>query len=283
MARVHEIDLGVCRAGVTVHKPRGACVSRGAVLYFHGGGLVYGERDDLPAPYVDAFTQAGYTLYCFDYPLAPEATLERIHEAVFAAWYWFVNEELPAGEFTRYFLFGRSAGAYLALCLARAVVVEEDFMQPSGVLSFYGYFDLTRPFFADPCLEYTKLPAVSRATVEALTRGEPLTSGPKAQRFALYVYARQHGAWAELLGVRPGDAARFSLSAEDVAALPPLFLTASTTDADVPFGESKRLQRAATHATMKPVYDLPHDFDRDTTNPTGLTIYHEALAWMNDR
>lgn len=283
MASVREIDLGVCHAGVTVHEPCDTCVSRGAVLYFHGGGLVYGERDDLPALYVDAFTQAGYTLYCFDYPLAPEATLEQIHEAVFAAWRWFMNKELPTREFSRYFLFGRSAGAYLALCLARAVGADEGAAQPAGVLSFYGYSDLTRPFFVEPCLEYTKLPVVSRATVEALTHGEPLTSGPKAQRFALYVYARQHGTWADLLGMRPGDEVRFSLSEEDIAALPPLFLTASTADADVPFGESKRLQRAATRATMKPVYDLPHDFDRDTTNPTGLTIYHEALTWMNEQ
>ena len=66
-----------------------------------------------------------------------------------------------------------------------------------------------------------------------------------------------------------------------MALLPPLFVTASTGDKDVPFSESKRLARTARNAVMRPVYDLEHDFDRDTKNPVGLSIYREAVAWLN--
>ena len=57
----------------TVVPPRAEADRHIAVFYLHGGGLVYGERDDLPAPYVRAFADAGYTLVCADYPLAPES------------------------------------------------------------------------------------------------------------------------------------------------------------------------------------------------------------------
>ena len=73
------------------------------------------------------------------------------------------------------------------------------------------------------------------------------------------------------------------MSESDIAKLPPLFVTASTADADVPFSESKQLARLARRVVMKPVYDLEHDFDRDTGNPVGLAIYREAIAWMQKR
>ena len=31
---------------------------------------------------------------------------------------------------------------------------------------------------------------------------------------------------------------------------------------------------------MKPVYYLPHDFDRDTTDPEGMRVYRGCLDWM---
>ena len=47
---------------VTVYPPAAGADRRIAVFYLHGGGMLYGERDDLPAPYVRAIVDAGYTL-----------------------------------------------------------------------------------------------------------------------------------------------------------------------------------------------------------------------------
>lgn len=61
-----------------------------------------------------------------------------------------------------------------------------------------------------------------------------------ATRYSIYIYARQTGCWPELLGTSE-DIARYSLSEEDFALLPPGFFTASSGDQDVPFRESKQM------------------------------------------
>ena len=48
------------------------------IFYFHGGGLLYGFRKDLPEKHISVITQAGYEIISFDYPLAPAADLEQI-------------------------------------------------------------------------------------------------------------------------------------------------------------------------------------------------------------
>ena len=277
---------------LTIHTPLAASDKRIAIFYLHGGGLLYGERDDLPAPYVRTITDAGYTLVCADYPLCPETELPAVINGIFALWYDAVGRRVDAGELDGYFLFGRSAGAYLSLVLAREIrrrsATGEPLPQPLGILDFYGYYDLADKAFCEPAHAYAALPEVQRATADAMVQPAPLTSGPKALRYSLYVYARQHeGEWLRLMGLddtSPGrTAAAWSLSAEDIAQLPPLFITASTGDEDVPLRASKALARAASDAIMKTVYYLPHDFDRDVTDPTGMQIYQQALTWMADR
>lgn len=280
MTSARIVKAGGCTAGVTIHAPLPEADCHTAVLYLHGGGLLYGERDDLPAPYLHMFLDAGYTLFCLDYPLAPESPLSCIHQAVTEGWECLAQEELPARGIERYFLFGRSAGAYLALLLAKHLRARQTMPAPSGILDFYGYYDMTDSFFSVPSAYYNRLPAVPRALADHFSGAQPVTSGPKAQRFSLYVYARQQGAWSALLGRADMADPAFSLSAADIAALPPLFITASSTDEDVPFRVSKALSRQAPSAMMKPVYYLEHDFDRDTANPAGMEVYRACLAWM---
>lgn len=282
---------------VTVHAPLAARDRHVAVLYLHGGGLVYGERDDLPTAYVRLFTGAGYTLVCMDYPLAPETPLVEILDAAWTGLCEHVLAPVAAGTYAGYFLFGRSSGAYLALQLAARARRERasgalagaGLPQPFGVLDFYGYPGMREKAFMEPAKAYTALPAVDAAQVERIVGTAPVTSGPKALRYAIYVHGRQsRGAWLGLLGLLREDGTvderlmdACSLSADDVAALPPLFITASSTDEDVPFRASKTLSRQAPQAVMKPVYYLPHDFDRDVGDPTGRRIYQDALAWMD--
>lgn len=255
-----------------------------AIIYFHGGGFLYGERDDLPALYRELIADAGHALFCVDYPLAPESSLEQIVNASLFALKQLVAHELPARGYTRYVLFGRSAGAALALLLAKRLRLDApELPQPAAIWDFYGYHDLAAPFVSEPSRYYAAMPAVDEATVQGLLApaGTALTSGPKPRRFALYIHARQTGRWKELLGVMDGDEATFLLSPNDIAALPPVFIAASTGDNDVPFRQSKQLSRMAPRARMHQVYDLEHDFDRDVRNPAGMQAYTEALSFLS--
>ncbi len=124
---------------VTAYRPTASNDARRIVFYLHGGGLVYGERDDLPSPYVRAITDAGSTLVCADYPLAPETALPDIVDALYETWRTEVAGPIERGDCIDYLLFGRSAGAYLALLLAREIRLRgQDLPQPAGIMSFYG-------------------------------------------------------------------------------------------------------------------------------------------------
>ena len=83
---------------VTVYRPTASNDARRIVFYLHGGGLVYGERDDLPSPYVRAITDAGSTLVCADYPLAPETALPNIVDALYETWRTEVAEPIERGD-----------------------------------------------------------------------------------------------------------------------------------------------------------------------------------------
>ena len=52
--------------------------AKAAILYFHGGGLLYGDREDLPELHKELFTSAGYVIISFDYPLAPAVKIDDI-------------------------------------------------------------------------------------------------------------------------------------------------------------------------------------------------------------
>lgn len=276
-------------AEVTIHRPIEERDRHVAVWYLHGGGLLYGDRDDLPMPYVRMFTEAGYTLICVDYPLCPETPLPQVVENIYGAWLANVGKPVTAGLFDGYFLFGRSSGAYLSLLLAREIRRRGDggaLPQPRGVLSFYGYFDPTDHALCEPVAAYAALPEVTETEALRIAHpgGEVVTSGAKARRYALYVYARQHDrGWLRLAGLTgDGAAGSWCLSEEDISLLPPLFVTASSGDEDVPMRVSKSLARLAPNATCAWVYHLPHDFDRDTSNDAGANAYRRAIDWMNE-
>lgn len=281
MNEEYSIEAGGVTCPVTVLLPDAP--NGRWVLYLHGGGLLYGSRDDLPNPYVSAFLDAGYALACPDYPLAPTTPLPSINAAVLEIASQ-ANKRLHGMGFGGgWYAFGRSAGAYLALRLTATLDSPHGDISlepPLGVISFYGYTDLTAPFLTTPSEEYAALAPVSEETVAVIAGDEPTTSGGLSTRYALYVYARQKGVWATMLGLDRDSAAHESLSQKEIGSLPPIFLAASTGDKDVPYGCSKRLFRMAPRAMMVNAYGLPHDFDRDLGHSEGMEAYAACLEWM---
>lgn len=168
--------------GITIERPQPGCDRHAALFYLHGGGLLYGVRDDLPRRYVDIILGRGLTLVTADYPLAPQAQIGAILNAVEEV-FRSSSDLLPAG---RTFLCGRSAGAYLALMLAHQLGQSGE--APAGVADFYGYCNLAkmRAALFQPSLHYRRTYAlVAPRTARRLAGTEPLSSAPLRSNVAL--------------------------------------------------------------------------------------------------
>lgn len=274
------VEAGGFRLGVTVREPACGAAPGSVVLYLHGGGLLFGERDDLPETWAGMLARAGHRLVALDYPLAPETPVGRILDVCEEAVRALALDSALALLERGYVLFGRSAGAYLALKLASRLVRARDVPAPRGVMDFYGYPSLEDARLVAPSRHYTKLAPVDEATALAHVGGAP-TRGALSERFLLYVWARQQGRWMELIGAgTPEVRAACSLGEGELAALPPVFACAGTADQDVPFGASRRLRQVASSVTWVPVYDAGHDFDRDPGSPQARDVYERAVAWL---
>lgn len=73
------------------------------------------------------------------------------------------------------------------------------------------------------------------------------------------------------------------IAADNIAALPPPFITAGTGDEDVQPRSAKALARTTPRATMKTFYYLPRDFARDMGDFTRMQAYHANIAPMEAR
>lgn len=73
------------------------------------------------------------------------------------------------------------------------------------------------------------------------------------------------------------------IAADNIAALPPPFITAGTGDEDVQPRSAKALARTTPRATIKTFYYLPRDFARDMGDFTRMQAYHANIAPMEAR
>ena len=152
-----DIDYAEYQKKVTVYY-NDSVELKAAILYFHGGGLLYGTREDLPELHINTITNAGYAILSYDYPLAPVSTLEVIHKDVCDSVHnYLTHAEFYVGSKLPYFLWGRSAGAYLCLL---AAAKGDFFVNPHGIISYYGYGFLCDNWFKTPSAYYKKFPAV---------------------------------------------------------------------------------------------------------------------------
>ena len=266
---------------IDVHPAAGP--AKAAILYFHGGGLLYGTRRDLPPDYIRAITGRWFCLVCADYLLAPESTLGDIHRSVDRVLEWFLARcgERP-GAALPYVLFGRSAGGYLALTLAHRACTN-GIRPPSALWCFYGYHTLLHPLFLHPSPYYCRLPRLPENLRPGPSARTPLSQAPIESRFYLYASARQEGSWPRLLAPDPRELEECSVPECTLEQLPPAFLTASTGDNDVPFSFSRLLSRQIPGSCLLPVFGLEHDYDRDPARPESCALYEAALDWLESR
>lgn len=253
--------------------------TKAILLYFHGGGMIFGQRDDLPKEYLDLLTLAGYPLISFDYLLAPESKIDAIFASAQAGLDWYYTHQSNLG-FTgqKQVIFGRSAGAFLSIRLTLA-----HLEQMAGLIAFYGYYDLADPVFKIPNNAALKQARVSLPVMKGLVQSHPLTSGPMALRYPLYLYVRQNGKWQDLMVDQAGQVTAYSLTEADLCRLPPTFLATALNDPDVPAQQSIRMSQVIPQATIQMINTEAHDFDRTHIQRFGLPTYQKMISWLDQQ
>jgi hypothetical protein len=251
---------------------------KACILYFHGGGLLYGNRRDLPELHVQKLTQAGYMILSFDYPLAPVTKLPSIMEDVLRS----INEypkllQTHFGMDLPYFLWGRSSGAYLILLAGASKKLER---KPLGLISYYGYGFLCDNWYGTPSKYYRKFPPVPEDCLKSIP---PLAhaTGDLNTHYSLYVYARQTGKWKELIyeGRDKYFYTDYSLRLCDKFPAP-LFCAHSVGDPDVPFSEFTEICNRYNPRRFVAAID-EHDFDRRTEDPFTEKLLDATVSFMD--
>lgn len=247
------------------------------IIYFHGGGLVYGKRDDLPNVFIQMFTQNGFSILSLDYPFIPECHLDTIISCLSQGLDWFsVNFKNLGLSHNKKIYFGRSAGAYLALLLIK---ISKKY-SPEKLILFYGFYDLNSEFLLAPNTYYQKFPKVTCQSLTQYIHESPICSADIQSRFPIYVHFRQKGTWVKemLGGLSMND---FSLSDNELNTLPSTFLAASTMDKDISIAVTEHMGSSIPGSKFFKVYGQPHDFDTADIDGFGKKAYETLIFWLS--
>ena len=277
-----------CAIALDLYVPEGA--ARGGpvplIVWIHGGALIMGSRKGIRAPMRDLLLESSFAVAAIDYRLAPETKLPAILEDVLDGFRWLREE--GARRFgldaARLGVVGNSAGGYLTLMAG--VHVQPP---PRALVSFYGYGDITAPWYARPDPFYCSLPAIDETQARSLVGSAPLTDGAGA-RGTFYRWTRQHGLWPqEVAGLDPDKDDRafdpYCPIRNVTASYPPTLLLHGTADTDVPYQQSVEMAAAleaagVTHELVT-IPDGPHGFDNSAT-PDDPTPAGQALLRARD-
>lgn len=242
----YQIKADVFGASVGANKP--------AVVWIHGGGLIFGSRTTPRPAFLAALLQAGAVVVSIDHRLAPETKLPDIVEDVRDAWRWVVEKgpTLLGIDSRRVAMAGGSSGAYLTLMSGYSVHPP-----PRALASFWGFGDITTPWEAEPSQYYLKqMPLIPRE--EGIQKlGTALSEpGPDVDRGYFYVYCRQQGRWPiEVAGHDPLEEPRWFdayCPARNVTAqYPPTIFVHGIADTDVPFEESQNMAARLVEANVE--------------------------------
>jgi len=235
--------VGEIKIQADVYRPDDA-TTRPVVVWIHGGALITGNKAGVPKNLLDLCRDEGYALVSIDYRLAPETRLPETVADLRDAFEW-VRKHGPKRfgmDPDRIAAAGGSAGGYLTLMAGFHVKPR-----PRVLASFWGYGDITTPWYSEPDAFYRKQPLVSREEALASVGTTPLTGPPpQSRRGQFYLYCRQQGLWpVEVSGHDPRREPKWfddycpirNVSRE----YPPTILVHGTDDTDVPYSESRNM------------------------------------------
>jgi acetyl esterase/lipase len=247
-----------------------------AILWIHGGGLIFGDRNQLDPEQAELYLTAGYTVVSIDYRLAPETKLQAIIEDLQDAYGWMHEQgaELYQIDPDRIAVIGHSAGGYLTLMAGFCVIPP-----PKALVSFYGYGDIAGEWYSRPDPYYCKEPTVLPDVAYRGVGGPAITGssdGLSDQRWLFYMFCRQQGLWPkEVTGhdphTEPQAFDEYCPIRHVTKDYPPTMLLHGDKDTDVPFEQSNQmaaaLERHQVQHRLITMEGLGHAFD---TSPDGF-------------
>lgn len=123
--------------GLRFYTPRGMSGSSAALVFYHGGGWIYGDLESHDALCRALAEQAQVRVVAVDYRLAPEAPFPAATDDAWAAWTW-VRDHASALAIQpdRIAVGGDSAGGNLAAVVAQRAA-REDGVPPAFQLLIY--------------------------------------------------------------------------------------------------------------------------------------------------
>ena len=262
---IHEIRADVYRYPGEEIRP--------AIIWIHGGGLILGTRNWLPSKQLERYMKAGYNVVAIDYRLAPETKLPEIIDDIEDAYAWVraKGPDLFKIDPDRIAVVGHSGGGYLTLMAGFRLKPR-----PRALVSFYGYGNLTGPWYARPDSFYNQMPLISRDQALQFV-GDSVVSSPLPKlgwtkgRASFYIYCRQHGLWpSEVSGHDPEKERAWFSEYEPLRnltkAYPPTLLLHGEKDTDVPFEQSVLMAEALKRQGVEYEFianpDWGHMFDR---------------------
>ncbi|WP_051237780.1 alpha/beta hydrolase [Lacticigenium naphthae] len=249
------------------------------LIYLHGGGLIYGEANDLSDVYIEKILAAGFDLITLAYPLAPEVKIETIVSSVITGIEWFqknYEKKLNLSD-NGFVLFGRSSGAYLSL-----LATSKLRFKPEALILFYGYYSLKEASFHVPSRYYLTHTLVKEETVNKLIEKNPRVNGSKNIRYSIYVHYRQKGTWIKNIMDPTSELTDYSLSKEQLKEMPPSFIVASRNDPEIPFSLSKKMNNLIPLSRLEEIDSTLHDFDRVDIIGKGSQTYDRFINWLCD-
>src|SRR5262245_50047435 len=255
-----EIKADVYGADAKARKP--------AVIWIHGGALISGSRKSLSGRFHGELLKQGFVVVSIDYRLAPETKLPAIIEDLRDAHRWVrkAGPKMFQIDPDRMAVAGGSAGGYLTQMSGFCVSPR-----PRTLVSYYGYGDITLPWYSRPDALYRQQPLVSKEEALQAVGTAALSEPPaKNQRGRFYLYCRQQGIWPkEVAGHDPDEESkwfdRYCPIRNVSAKYPPVMLIHGTKDTDVPYDESKRMDEKLTQAGVR------HEFVTVTDAGHGLS------------
>lgn len=255
------------------------------ILYIHGGGLIWGSRIDMREEQIKLYNEAGFAVFTIDYRLAPEAKIPEIKQDVEDAMEWLRTEGTARFGIDpeRIIVSGGSAGGYLSLLSG---TFEK---KPKAIVSFYGYGDITGSWAIDPSPYFRAMARVPKELKSMLVKKEPISEGPIAERYGIYLYGRQTGDWIEdVTGMdtflKKKQLQQWSPFWNVSADYPPTMLLHGTKDDDVPYEESERMaQKLADAGVENKLITIPggvHVFDENMDDPVVQDAFSEVISFL---
>ncbi|CEG26924.1 alpha/beta hydrolase [Bacillus sp. B-jedd] len=258
------------------------------VVYIHGGGFIWGSREDINEELLKLFLDNGFAVFSIDYRLAPESMLASILEDVEDALAWLRTEgvEKYAIDPERIVVVGGSAGGFLAL---NTGLFQH---KPRAIVSFYGYGDISAKWANEPSAFYRKKELIPRELALGLRSKEIISEGPIEGRYLYYLYARQQGVWVqEVTGLNPvhnnEEILKLSPIHQVGPEFPPTLFLHGTKDTDVPYEQSVYMRAAlvkkGVSAKLITIPNGEHVFEKNFNDPVVRVALGEVITFLKNQ